>query len=332
MKPPDSQAPCDDTQDVPWDPDNPKQSPDDARVQELTDDLLVHALLLGRFQDTPETMSERVNRVCSAFERSLGATRWYWRAGLSTATAAMILVGLALFFFPTQNVHAQLSQVLDAFDVGDKTYQIDISEDTDRSSLDSRKGWTRPLRRPTFKPARGRMLAQRLDGALLYVRNRKHVLTYTMPTGLKIVRGFDGQQDWMTHLWRRLPAGSDPNLLRTEIPEEAVSLLFVDLRDLLHQIRKNYAVSRPCRSPSQDGKTSVLYFVADRVTPRTKLPRRIELWVDAETGRLRHILCTGVTFQRSVPRYALRITLVGEDPLSSDWFTQQAHLSGEQSM
>jgi hypothetical protein len=325
----------------PWD--NEDQPLDDARIQEVADDLLVHALLVGRFQDMPEAASQRVKRVCSAFDRSVGTTRWYWRAGLSTAAAAVILIGLALFLFPTQNAQAQLGHMLDAFDAGDKTYQIEIGEDPNQSPAEAEKGWTRPLRRPAFKPARGRMQAKRLDGALLYVRNRQQILTYTLPTGHKIARGFDGQQSWITgprtrsnafgsptHPWRRLPAGSDPNLLRAEIPEEGVSLLWVDLRDLLHQIRKNYVVSRPCRSPSQDGTTPVLYVVADRVTPRTRLPRRIELWVEAQTGQLHDILCTGVRFHRSARQYAYRITLVDVAPLSSDWFTPQAHLSNEQ--
>ena len=102
----------------------------------------------------------------------------------------------------------------------------------------------------------------------------------------------------------------------------------VDLRDILHQIRKDYAVSRPCRSLTQDGATPVMYLVADRIAPRTKLPRRIELWVETETGQLHDILCTGVRFHRSAPRYTLRITLVDVAPLSFDWFTPQAHISG----
>ena len=341
MKPPDRQPPCDDPPGMLWDADDPNQPLGDARMRELADDVLVHALLVGRFQDTPEAASERVDRVCLAFERSFGATRWYWRVGLSTA-AAIIVVGLALFFLPTQNVQAQFSQVLNAFDVGDKTYQVDIGADTDEPSPASRKGWTRPTRRPPFKPARGRMPAQRLDGALLYVRNHKHVLTYTMPTGMKIARGFDGQRSWITgpqtrsnafgsptHPWRKIPAGSDPNLSRAEIPDEAVSLLLVDLRDMLHQIRKNYTLSQPTASPAPGGQTSILYFAADRVTPRARLPRRIELWVDAQTGQIHDLVCTGVSFHRSAARYVLRITLVSADSLSSDWFTPQAHLARE---
>jgi hypothetical protein len=342
MKPPEVPPPDDDIPIAPRDSENGNEPLGDAQIQKWADDRFVHALLVGRFQDTPETASQRVARVCSAFEKSVGARRWYWRAGLSTAAAAVLLVGLAVFFWPAQSVQAQLRQVLDTFDVGDKTYQIDISEDTDPPAPDARKSWTHPLRRPAFKPARGRAVAKRLDGALLYVRNRKQVLTYTLPSGRKIARGLDEPQSWIAgpptrsntfgspaRPWRRLPAGSDPNLLREEIPEAAVSLLLLDLRDMLHQLRKHYTVSRPSRSPSQEGTTSVWYVVADRVTPRARLPRRLELWVEAETGQIHDILCTGVSFHRSAPRYALRITLLESAPLAPDWFTPQAHLSGE---
>jgi hypothetical protein len=47
-------------------------------------------------------------------------------------------------------------------------------------------------------------------------------------------------------------------VLRTEIPDEIVSLLFLDLQDMLHQIQENYALSEPSQSTSQEDERSLV--------------------------------------------------------------------------
>jgi len=329
MKPLDDRPQGDDADDVAPDPAAANLPLDEPQVQKLADDALVHALLVGRFQDTPEATSHRVEQACRAFEKAF-RIRQHWIRGLSTAAAAALLLGFVFLGLPAPRAQARLKQVLDAFDVGDKTYQIDIGLDIETPVSDLGRRSRLALRRPTFRSAAGTMPTNRLDGALLYVRARQHVLAYTLPTGLKVTRGFDGQRGWMIHPWRGLPTGSDPNLLRTEIPDEALSLLFVDLRDILHQIRKNYRLSEPRRAVSSNGRPPVLYLVADRASPRRRLPRRIELWVNAQTGQLHDILCSGMSFPKSAPRYVVRLSLVRTEPLSSDWFTARAHLADAQ--
>jgi hypothetical protein len=148
----------------------------------------------------------------------------------------------------------------------------------------------------------------------------------TTPTGQKVSKGFDGQRSWMISPWGRLRTSNDPNLLQRDIPEDIASLLFLDLRDMLHQVGENYSVSEPTEWTLQDSQMRVLCYVAERTTRRARLPRRIELWVDAETNQLDHIICTGMAFRDPSARYTLRVDLVSSDPLPADWFTQEAHL------
>ena len=69
---------------------------------------------------------------------------WHWKAGLSTAAAAIVILGLILVLSAPLDVQADLAPILAAFDIGDKTYQIDISRDTHRP------GVQRGLKRSTF--------------------------------------------------------------------------------------------------------------------------------------------------------------------------------------
>jgi len=297
-------------------------------TESVADDSLVHAMLLGRFQDTPQAALRRMEKTCRGFERSPSRLWRHWRAGLSTAAAVSIVAGFLLVFSSPRNVQADLSQILEAFDVGDKTYQIEISEDAyqplghGRRSGRGRIGRGQPFRVPRPKPA-----PRHLDGAVLYVRDRQYVLVCDTPGGLRIVKGYDGRQSWLIGPGGRARTGSDPNLLQRDIPEDIASLLFLDLRDMLHQVGENYHLSEPTEWTLQDSQKRVLCYVAERTDHKSKLPRRIELWVDADTSQLDHVICTGMGFRGPSARYTLRIDLVDTDPLPPDWFTQEAHLA-----
>ncbi len=303
----------------------------DTPVEEIADDMLVDAMLMGRLRDTPEATAKRVDCVCRTFTRSAIVRSWPWKTGFSTAAAAaVIIVALVLLFSSPTSVQADFNQVLQAFDAGAKTYMIDITQETNSSPPVPRGGPRRigRGRQAALRPRRGGQPAERLDGAMLYIEGRKHVLTFKTRSGLTVARGFDGTQAWLAHPWRRLPPSNDPNVLLPEIPRDVVELLFVDLRDTLGQVQKNY---RLFEAP-QEGDTPLIHLVATRRTPRMRLPRRIDLWVDPETNLLQEILCEGIGPRNPGPRYTLKISLVSTAPLPADWFTEQAHRFDSQEM
>lgn len=295
---------------------------------DVADELLVHAMLVGRFQDTPQTVSRRVEEVRRAFERSPSRLWRHWKAGLSTAAAAVIVAGLLLIFSSPQDVHADFGQILDVFDVGDKTYRIEIGEDSYQPFRDGpRRGRGRIGRKQPFWVPRQKPMPQHLDDALLYVRDRQYVLVCNTPMGLKVTKGYDGQQNWLIGPGGRSRTGSDPNSLRRDIPEDIASLLFLDLRETLHHVEQNYSLSEPTEWTLRDSQKHVLCYVAERIRRIPRQPQRIELWADAETNQLDHVICTGMSLRGSSAGYTLRIDLISTDPLPADWFTQEAHLA-----
>ena len=295
-------------------------------AESVADELLVDAMLKGRYQDTLETTAERIERASRALESIPRILSRRWKTGLSTAAAAVLVLGLTLVLTSPQGAQADLAQILATFDLGDKTYQIDISAGTDEMSLSRGGVRQRGSGRPSFKSPRRGMTARRLDGASLYVRGRSYVLVCQTRRGGRITKGYDGTESWVVYPWGASAASEDPNLVKTEIPDHVSALLFLDLRDTLHQIEKDYELSGPSTGTLEDGQTPMEYYVAERISRRGKTPVQIEMWVDPVTHELQQIVCTGVRFHGPrTARYALQITLIDTKPLPEDWFRREGH-------
>jgi hypothetical protein len=306
--------------------DDEYQVPQGHDPQGLAEDMLVDAMLRGHYQDTPEVKAQRVTRAYQALEASPRLIPWHWKAGLSTAAAAIVVLGLILVLSVPQEVQADLAPVLAAFDIGDKTYQIDIGRDNRQPDrpLDMKR--RRPGRRPPFRPPRRSMKARLLDGASLYTRGRRYVLTCRGPRGGKIVKGFDGQESWLVTPWGQSKRGQDHSLLQEDLPEHISSLLFLDLRAMLHKIKEEYTLSGPARGTAEDAPLQLEYYIAQRSDPPDRVPECIELWVNTQTNQLYQIRCSGVRFhsQHKSP-CTLEIRLLNTDPLPQNWFRQEAH-------
>lgn len=298
----------------------------DQDAQGMAEELLVDAMLKGRYQDTPASKALRVTQACQALEAGPRVIPWHWRAGLSTAAAAIVILGLVLILSVPQEVQANLAPILAAFDAGDKTYQIDIGRDAEQPRPPLEFGRRRWGRRPPFRAPRRSMQARLLDGASLSTRGRHYVLTCQSPGGGEIVKGYDGQESWLVTPWGRSKRVQDHSLLQQDLPEHISSLLFLDLRAMLHQIQEEYTLADPARGTAEDAPLQLDYYVAQRIDPLDRIPKRIELWVDTQTYQLYQILFTGVRFHgRSKSPYTLEIRLLNSDPLPANWFKQEAH-------
>lgn len=296
-------------------------------AEHLADDRLVDAMLKGHYRDTPKATAQRITRACRALEISPRLVAWHWKAGLSTAAAAIVVLGLTLMLISPQNVQADLTPVLAAFDRGDRTYSIDISVESNKPVHRRGFGNRRFERRPPFRSPRRGMSALRLDGASLYTRGRHYLLTCGGPRGGSIHKGFDGHESWLVMPWGKSIRGQDHSLLQTEIPDHISSLLFLDLRDTLHKIQKNYTLSGPSLGTLENGFSEMEYYIAELNDRQSKKPRLIELWFDVASDQLEQILCTGVSMRNpKASRYNLQINLVDTEPLPGDWFTQAAHI------
>jgi len=146
-----------------------------AEIQATADDLLVHALLQGRLQDSLQKRTRRVRRVCRAVKPArVSFWRAYWKMELWAGAAALaLLLGLWLIPGGTSSAYAGFEEVLMTFETGDKEYAVDIYADTPDSAdlrQDAKEGGRRR--------GGGSRSALHLDGAVLYVRGSQSVLKY----------------------------------------------------------------------------------------------------------------------------------------------------------
>ena len=130
--------------------------------------------------------------------------------------------------------------------------------------------------------------------------------------------------------WGRSIRGQDHSLLQRDLPEHISSLLFLDLRSILHKIQEKYTLSGPARGTAEDAPLQLKYYLAERIDPQDRIPKRIELWVDRQSNQLYQILFSGVRFHSHYESlYALEIRLLSTDPLPGNWFGQEAHTQTE---
>ena len=289
-------------------------NPQDRNIESIADELLVDAMLKGRYQDSPQSIADRVEKACSELDTEHRNYIFdHWLAKVS-AVAAVIILGFFLVFNSPQTVYADFAAVLAAFDIGDKTYQIniDIAADSPQHKYVS--------------PRRG-SAAQHLDGASLYIRQRSYVLDYRTARGRGITKGFDGHSHWLLlHHRRQSVLSDDPNSLDSELPDYIQELLFMDLRQMLHQIQEKYRLSEPVISQEDGDFSRIHYYVAQRINARGKTPKRIELWFDTTANQLQKIQFSDISFHSArSARYTMQIELVSTEPLPASWFTPQSH-------
>ncbi len=298
-------------------------------TEDIVEDRLVHAMLKRRYHDDEVTMQRHIDQALARLKQPAHRTWRPWRVGLSTAAAAVVVVGLLLMFSSPRNVQADFGPVLAAFDSGDKTYKIEIGDQLRLSPKPDRPIQRRMRRGPKRWASTDRPLPRPLNGAVLYTRADQYVLEFTTREGRKIAKGFDGQQSWLAGPWREPKITNDPNLLHEYIPDDIASLLFLDLRDIFHQVSANYEVHELADAEAPNGRLPVRHFIAKRHRTRSKLPRRIELWFDPTTDQLQEILCIETGLRGPGHRLTLRISLVSDEPLPTNWFAPAAHLSGD---
>jgi len=292
-----------------------------------TDELLVHALLQDRLSDTSERSAARLTRVREAITPLERRRRWSIfgrRISLAAAASLAILLGILIFLTPDNQALAGVDRILQRLGEVDQTYAIELDEE----SLEAPRHPGR--RRPGQRGRRGRGFGDRYDGAKLYVRGEHYVLLSAKGKGPGFARGYDGHQHWKlggrrgAGGGRRRGAGGGGAGESAQV-EELLLEVTVDLSELLERIRADYEISAPTAVPAEGDDPAMVHYVATPRVPSSDGPSRIQLWADATSGQLDHLVCSELRVHGPRKRYELVVTLLGTDPLPESWFTRSAH-------
>lgn len=298
-----------------------------AEVQATADDLLVHALLQGRLQDSPQTKARRVQRVCRAVKPNrISFWRAYWKIESWAAAAALaLLLGLWLIPGGTSSAYAGFDEVLASFETGDKEFAVDIFADSPDPAVhrpDAKEGGRR-------RGGRARS-ALHLDGAVIYVRGNQSVLKYQGNRGWGVSKGFDGRDSWVVQHHRRQSwLGDASGRAVAEIPDYVHGLMLMNLHGMLNRITQDYQWAGECGENRPDGAVEV--YAARRRSNRPELPEWIRIEFNATTRQVQTIVCGGLALGKRKGQgqtYTLEMRLAGTNPLPADWFSPEPHLRG----
>jgi len=287
-----------------------------ADIQATADDLLVHGMLQGRLQDSPQDKTRRVKRVCRSLKPGrVSFWRAYWKVEL-WATAAVLGLLLGLWQIPggTPAAYAGFEEVLISFESGDKMYTVDILAE----SPDSSGG----------RPGRGGRVARHLDGAVIYIRGTQAVLEYQGSRGWGVTRGNDGRESWVVlHHRRQSWISRDSGRSISQLPDYVHGLMVMDWHGILGRIKQDYRLTGDSRS--ENGHGTVEVYTARRRPGRPELPEWIRIEFNRQTRQVQSIVCGGLRLGKRrghAQSYTLEMRLTGTNPLPSDWFTREAHL------
>ena len=273
---------------------------------------LVHAMLISRYQDTPESINRRVDDVYQHIKQSAGIWHNKWLQVITSMAAGLLIIfSLSLLYSNPNNVYADFENIMKRFSACDQTYEISIQKIKNIDLQENTK--------PTRQDIRNIKTVQEINGATLYVRGNQYVLERMLKDGTMIYNGFDGFNKWRSD--KAEPRKfSKPGSIHRVVPEGVTDLLFVDIGELLNVMCQKYQVTR---GRDNVGNMTGLHYIAFRKNqlPGARLPQRIDLWVDPDNGQIKRMFCNGVSF--GTKKYNLVISLKNADQLPADWFCQR---------
>ena len=227
---------------------------------------------------------------------------WYG-ATAAAAVAACLMVFFGVMLSQSLSASGALDQVIDAVkEAGDRKYTVSVLRGVAERMLPDGQEIT-------------------LDDATVYLRGSEQFVVIqklTDGSGLHIT-GSDGQQSWTFTGDGSVFVGDDPNLFRRDLPGSNQDLPFVNLHDQFEELRKGYDIDL-----SEDDELGLQHLQAIKKSREFRGPREVHIWFDSDSGIVRRL-----EFRRPVNqgtgRRVVRLELVEESQLPSDFFSHSAH-------
>ncbi|MFN9218019.1 MAG: hypothetical protein ACK6D0_09290 [Planctomyces sp.] len=292
--------------------------------QHLLHDRLRNLGMLA-FAVPAESPSARAVSVVPGSKRLLFSRRQLRR--FLTAVCVLLIGVSAGFIFwsglagtPAAAASAELQRLLQASTRQvDRTWQLAVEETV---ASDLRRRRTLPGRAAQRPPKVS------LDGALLCVRSGgQFVLTRTLPDGTQFLTGSDGLCSWAVRPDQSVRVSRNPAHFSRDIPGHEHSMSFVQIDQLLAQLKSNYYIQvLPGVTAAGDAEESLEHSDQLMIAVRRRKvpgPGRVEIRYDALTGDIHQLRFIDMPY--GPDRLTLRMTLVSEESLQPSFFSHDSH-------
>jgi hypothetical protein len=241
--------------------------------------------------------------------------------GRTTAAAAVLTIGLATLWFSigTPTASAAIREldriIVNSMRSIDRTYEIVVEDITTE-----RRG------KRTIRPETQRPPKPPLDGATLYVRSRNQfVLKRKTEEGLPFLTGSNGQQSWAINTRGPVRVSSDIHRFDHDLPGHETSVPLTNLHEGLQQLKHAYDLTFSALGPDEylpeDSHEARLLIAVKK--PKERGPQRVEIVYDATSGGILRMRFVQMPY--GPDRLDLRLSLVGEEELPSDFFEHASH-------
>jgi len=296
-----------------------KANPEHARI--FAEAMLLHDRLRNAL-----AMDE--NSVAIRRSSNIGPPRgWFGEAWLTssfartTAAASVLILGLATLWVSigTPKASAAIREldriIVNSMRSKDRTFEI-VVEDTIAERRGKRSAMPESQRPP--KPP--------LDGATLYVRSgNQFVLIRKTQEALPFVTGSNGQQSWAINTKGPVRVSADVHRFDHDLPGHETSVPLTNLHEGLQQLKVAYDLTFSALGPeeyqTEDGHETRLLIAVKK--PKERGPQRVEIVYDATTGGILRMRFVQMPY--GPDRLDLRLSLVSEDELPSDFFEHASH-------
>lgn len=288
-------------------------------IRQFTRTCWLHDRLRGELQAIsqvpPTPLSPALSQPQASARRPLGS-----RVVMACLAAVVAVLSLVWWEVGTTQVSAatELNRLIVAQEGQlDKTYEIDVEE---IAASRHRQGEQTKANRPPKPP---------LDGAVLHVRHGgQFVLIRDQPDGRPFITGSNGHTSWAIRPDGPVRFSRDLTRFNRDLPGHEHDIPLIQIEDGLKQIREAYEI-RLLPIENVDDNSGQL---ASRLLVAVKKhgyrgPQRIEITYTVATGQIRQLRFVEMPY--GPERLTLRMTLVEERNLSSDFFDYQSHCSAD---
>lgn len=239
----------------------------------------------------------------------------FWR---TTAAASVLVAGLVILWFGigTPTASAAIREldriIVNSIRSRDRTFAI-VVEDITPERRGNRPESSRPPKPP-------------LDGATLHVRsNNQFVLIRKTQDGMPFITGSNGLQSWAINTRGPVRVSSDIHRFDHDLPGHETSIPLTNLHQGLQQLKRAYNLTFSSLGPEEfapeQGDDARLLVAVKK--PRERGPQRVEIVYDSVTGRILRMRFVQMPY--GPDRLDLRLSLVSEEELQSDFFEHSNH-------
>ncbi len=280
---------------------NARLRSDPEAVVQYCQQLRVHALLAWRsgLIDQSTTQSRRDPEPIAPFPSRRQIWRWCgWAAAVLTILLSILFVAIP----PQARATDAVDRMLMAMPRGDRTYAIAVL---------TGDAWQRMNNGATLT----------YQGAILHLREpAQFLLVRNIVEGGQRITGSDGMRNWDIIGNGPVKVTGDLSRFRGGLPGDPLDLPFLDLHGQLTSLRLGYDLTL-----SHDGSARGLSTVRARKKSRSvRGPNELVLTFRTGDGVIVSMDLIGLPRAKGGPD-ALRLTLVAERPLGSDFFHHESH-------